>query len=59
MEGDHALPHRIHVATEVGPPPLSASFAWCSCGWRGPLRETREEALEDTTRHEPEDGLVE
>jgi hypothetical protein len=53
------LLHSLHVATEAGPPPLSASFAWCSCGWKGPLRETREEAIEDMTRHEPEEGLVE
>jgi hypothetical protein len=46
--------HQIGVATQVGPPGMDASFGWCACDWKGPLRDTREEAAEDALEHLPE-----
>jgi hypothetical protein len=43
--------HQTGVSTQVGPAGQDASFGWCSCGWRGPIREGRDEATEDALTH--------
>jgi hypothetical protein len=47
--------HQIGVSTQVGPAGQDASFGFCSCDWRGPLRDTREAAAEDALMHLPEE----
>jgi len=46
--------HEMAVATQVGPGGRTLSFAWCKCGWRGPLRQDRMRAAEDALLHLPE-----
>lgn len=52
-------PKVLRVLTETDPPAkgvevytLAANAAYCTvCGWKGPLRETSMEALQDRAQH--------
>jgi hypothetical protein len=42
--------HDAKPVTEAGPTG-TASFGWCPCGWRGPVRATRVQAASDADEH--------
>lgn len=47
--------HDPRPVTQAGPGTRSASFGWCPCGWRGPVRTTRAEAQADADGHPVEE----
>lgn len=45
------MSHKTGVATQPGPGGMSATVAYCSCGWKAGAYRTRDEAQEAAQRH--------